>query len=207
MIPIPDRMKHLKVDPRGYPIPHGVVIDRDGKAHFAIADEIVRQRSIRQGLCGICGTKLFRGRWLIGGPLSAFASNGAFLDPPMHDECAHFALHTCPYLAVPRYAREIGAAKAKASDLQQDFVMNVAAEAEVGRPSGDLFVALMTVDRIDLVMDGQYVKPRGEYRKIEFWRHGNRLSDAEGLGIIAEHYPEIIDAIELMTRDRHRREE
>jgi hypothetical protein len=189
---IPDRMKHLKIDPRGYPIPHSVVIDRDGTAHFAIADEIIRQQVIREGLCSICGTKLFRGRWLIGGPLSAFASNGAFLDPAMHDECAHFALQTCPYLAAPRYAREIGPAKAKASNVEKDFLLGVADEAEAGRPAGHLFIALMTVNRIELINDGQYIKPRGAYNKIEFWQHGNRLSDADGMRLIAEHYPEII---------------
>jgi hypothetical protein len=199
MIAIPDRMKHLKVDPRGFPIPYGVVIDLDGTAHFAVADEFIRQRTIAEGLCSICGTKLFRGRWLIGGPLSAFASNGCFLDPPMHDECAHYALQTCPYIALPRYRREIGPAKAKAADLEQDFLVMTAEEAETGRPAGDLFIALMTVNRIDLVHDGQYLKPRGEYRRVEYWRHGRQLSDAEGIGLLEQHYPEIIGALEARS--------
>jgi hypothetical protein len=191
MIPIPDRMKHLKLDPRGYPIPYGVAIDRDGVAHFAINDEAVRQHIIREGLCSICGTKLFRGRWLIGGALSAFTVQGAFLDPPMHDECAHFSLQTCPYLAAPRYGREIGKAKAKTASIGQDYVLAEHEDAKAGRPSGDLFIALMTV-RVETVNDGQYIKPRGVYRKIEFWQHGRRLSDADGLAIIAEHHPELV---------------
>jgi hypothetical protein len=190
MIPIPDRMKHLKVDRRGYAIPYGVVTDKDGTVHFAINDEATRQQSIRGGLCSLCGTKLFRGRWLIGGPLSAFASNGAFLDPPMHDECAHYALQVCPYLAAPRYAREIGTAKAQGARFDHQLIVEHD-EAQAGRPDGDLFVALMTVDRIELIADGQYVKPRGDYRKIEFWRHGQQLDLDEGLRIVREHYPEI----------------
>ena len=31
--------------------------------------------------------------------------------------------------------------------------------------------------------------------KIEFWQHGNRLGDVDGMRLIAEHYPEIVDAI------------
>src|SRR6478672_2277487 len=105
---IPERMLHLKIDERGYAIPWGVVVDDNGTAHFAINDHVVRRRSITEDLCGLCGHKLFRGRWFVGGSKSAFHEHGAFIDPPMHSECAHYALQVCPYLAAPRYTREIG---------------------------------------------------------------------------------------------------
>jgi hypothetical protein len=60
---------------------------------------------------------------------------------------------------------------------------------------GDLFTALMTVNLIDLINDGQYISRVVAYKKIEFWQHGNRLGDVDGMRLIAEHYPEIVDAI------------
>lgn len=70
--PIPFRMSHLEVDPRGYPIPWGVYRDPTGRAHFQINDDVRRYQAIKDNLCPICGTSLFRGRWFVGGPISAF---------------------------------------------------------------------------------------------------------------------------------------
>jgi hypothetical protein len=105
--PVPDRMKHLETDSRGYLIPWGVYRDHTGRAHFQINDELRRLRSFRENLCPICGKSLFRGRWFVGGPMSAFHEAGAFADPPMHYECAVYALQVCPYIALPRYGRRI----------------------------------------------------------------------------------------------------
>jgi hypothetical protein len=102
-IPIPERMKHLGIDRRGYPIPWSVYRDPDGRPHFTIFNNVLRARGIRDDLCGICGTKLFRGRWFVGGPVSAFDPRGTYIDPPMHHECSSYALTVCPYLAAPNY--------------------------------------------------------------------------------------------------------
>ena len=59
-------------------------------------------------VCGICGQKLERDVWLIGGPGAAFHEHGAFLDPPMHRGCAIYALMVCPYLGA-RYTGRVDA--------------------------------------------------------------------------------------------------
>ena len=83
----------------------------------------------------------------------------------------------------------------RAAELERDFFVSPSPEAQAGRPLGDLFIALMTVNLIDLINDGQYISRVVAYKKIEFWQHGNRLGDVDGMRLIAEHYPEIVDAI------------
>lgn len=178
-IPIPDRMSHLKVDPRGYAIPYGVVTDKDGTVHFAINDHYVREQSIADDLCGICGTKLFRGRWFVGGSKAAFHPQGAFIDPPMHSECAHYALQVCPYLAAPRYVREIGLSKAtKASKALSDSIVLVDPNQKPERPAGELFVALMATGQKHDKESG-YLIPKRPYSRVEFWKHGKKINDED----------------------------
>src|SRR5262252_1142176 len=106
-IPVPDRMKNLPRDPRGFPIFIMAYRDPNGRAHFTVNDEDVRRRLIAQDRCSVCGGRLQRGRWFVGGEKSAFDPCGAYLDPPMHHECAGYALQVCPYLASPVYAKLI----------------------------------------------------------------------------------------------------
>ncbi len=186
MIPIPDRMKHLRVV-RGIAVPYGVVIGTDGTVHFSINDEAVRRRSITDDLCAICGTKLFRGRWLVGGALAAFHEDGVFIDPPMHSECAHYALQVCPYLAAPRYAGEVGLKKAEAKRGTFPNKMVLVDNTMIpGRPAGDMFVALMTTGRIAIMDDSFKLKPKKPFHIIEYWRHGEQITKAEGDHIVAE---------------------
>lgn len=196
-IPIPDRMAHLPRDRRGLPIPVTVHRDEHGKPHFQINEEAHRQRVIAEDRCPICGGKLLRGRWLVGGPASAFHAHGAYIDPPMHTECLHFAMKVCPYLAAPSYAKLLGK-KTLAPHAQNDVV-----ETDEGmldeRPG--VFVAVMATGQrlIRGEMDGtgggiamvrgmelvRYVKPRQPYSRVEYWRHGVQISEAEAAPFIA----------------------
>ena len=115
-VPIPARMAGLRRDARGYPVLYTVLVDLKGTPQFAINDERSRQHCIADDLCPICGQKLLRGRWFIGGPGSAFHPDGWFIDPPMHSECAHYALQVCPWLAAPKYAKRLEASRLKAED-------------------------------------------------------------------------------------------
>jgi hypothetical protein len=182
LIPIPDRMKHLKVDPRGYAIPYGVVIDRDGTVHFSINDELTRRRSIKRDLCSMCGKPLLRGRWFVGGPLSAFHPNGAFIDPPMHYECSHYALQVCPYLAAPRYVKEVGLAKAEAKrDALAENMVMIDPTMIPGRPRDDTFVAVCASGQD--VHSNFNTKPKHPYITIESWKHGRMLERLTGAAL------------------------
>jgi hypothetical protein len=172
-------MRHLSVDPRGYAIPCLVAIDEDGRARFTINDEVKRQRVIRHDLCSICGQPLNVQRWFCGGPQSAFHEHGAYLDPPMHSECLHYALTVCPYLALPGY-RSVIANLEKLAEKFGPIIDNTMLDE---RPN--VFVAVRSNATTRTMWDDlppliRYVRPRRPYQRIEYWRHGVRLDDATG---------------------------
>jgi len=184
-VPIPARMRHLERDARGYAIPWTVFRDTSGRAHFTINDENRRQRVIREDRCPICLTKLLRGRWFVGGPASAFHAHGAYIDPPMHTECARYALQVCPYLAAPNYAKRLDdrtLAPGEPVPLLLDPTM------DPQRPP--LFVAVMATGqrliREDVDYAGtpvhlvRFLKPRRPYLRVEYWRDGCRLEVSKG---------------------------
>lgn len=164
---IPDRMKHLDRDRRGYPIPWIVFRDNDGGPHFTINDDLKVFRATREDRCSICGGHLLRGRWFIGGPKSALHEHGAYIDPPLHHECMTFAASVCPYLISSKYTKRIDAAtldpaKAKGVIGFQDNTMDPT------RPA--LFVGVMAIGQT--MTPNGYVVPKRPYRRMEFWRDG-----------------------------------
>lgn len=198
-VPIPARMAHLPRDRRGYPVPVIVMRNDDGTPLFAANDGIVARQIIAEDRCEICGGKLLRGRWFVGGQLSAFAEHGHFMDAPMHDECAHYALRVCPYLAAPNYGRLVGRTTLARSDRKGALLLDDPTEANSRPP---LFIAVMTVAQevvrgqlLPGVEDTSFVKflrPKpGSVRRVEVWRHGEQIVDAGALrqiwsGILAE---------------------
>jgi hypothetical protein len=177
MIAIPDQMKHLPRDERGYPIPYIVFRDSDRKPHFTINDQSRVQKCKTADICSICGKGLFRGRWFVGGPGSALHPNGAYIDPPLHHECMQFALQTCPYLLSEKYTKRIDGktldpAKAPGVIGLLDETMDPT------RPQ--IFVAVMAIGQS--YTDRGYIVPIRPYRKMEFWRNGvleRSFEDAE----------------------------
>lgn len=94
---IPPRLRARPCDARGYPITYVTMRDGDGKPDFRVVDNAKLAYCLRLRLCGMCGQPLGRHVFFIGGNLCVV--NRLFLDPPMHKECAIFALQACPHLA------------------------------------------------------------------------------------------------------------
>jgi hypothetical protein len=183
---IPECLASLERDRRGYPIPVTAAVDQDGTPHFTITDQQARHRMIDEDRCHLSGRKLQRGRWFIGGPMPAFHPYGAFLDGPMLDEASLFAVQTCPYVAAPKYARNIADKMAKALSAQDATVVKLHDEAIADRPP--LFVRVMTVGHklVSSSEDDVLFVSKKPYRKVEFWRHGSILDFEEGVAISVE---------------------
>ena len=178
-VPIPERMRRLERDRRGLPIPFLVVRDpTHGTPHFTINDSRKHFQCLSEDRCAVCGDHLHRGRWFVGGPLSAFHPNGAYVDTPTHDECCHYALQVCPYLAAPKYSGRLDDAT---FDYQAnpDVVMFLDPTMIPERPP--VFCAVMAVGQA-VWRNGPSicVKPHMPYRKVEFWRHGRQIENDEG---------------------------
>lgn len=173
-IPIPKRMRALQRDERGYPIPFIVLREPGtGKPLFVVNDVVVATRALLERRCPICGSKLKGILWWVGGPLSAFVKEGAYLDSAMHQECMEYALQVCPYLAAPGYLGSISEAQSK-----QAMAAGVAGIIEhtmlPGRPAVFVAVAARRFKLIDHGA-GYYSKPEEPYLAIQYWRHGERI--------------------------------
>jgi hypothetical protein len=96
--PLPDRMRSLPVDHRGYPVPYFVAWI-DGKPDHPVVDPEKRDSAIRFRRCWLCGEVLGRFGTFVIGPMCAV--NRVSSEPPSHRECAQFAARACPFLTRP----------------------------------------------------------------------------------------------------------
>lgn len=186
-VPIPIWMQKLPKDKRGYPIPVLVQRDTDGRPHFTINDESVRQRVLKEDRCGICDRKLLRRRASVGGPSAAFHPFGAYIDPPMHPECARYALQVCPYLAVPSWTKRIEGRTLDPSKLPEGVIGVTDPTMDPNQP--ELFVLVLHDGQNYVVNEfgfKQYVKPKKPYVAVEYWRGGERLPDNIGEAAVKE---------------------
>lgn len=173
-IEIPKSMRTLERDKRGLPIPFIVMRDNDGNAHFTINDQSKVNECITKKLCAITGKRLTDGGWFVGGPKSFFHPNGAFIDPPMNEEAARFAVRVCPYLAAPSYARRIDERTVKPGQLSDDTVILRDSAVIDERPTAFVLGLARSYTMVSNGMGQFYFKPTSIIR-TEFWRHGKEL--------------------------------
>ena len=95
-VPIPMKLNH-RPKYKGLPIPFIVQYYR-GVPDFRVTDPNKWQTCVEEKRCGLCGLKHESGRplFFIGGSISH--ETRLFTDPPMHFECARYAMKVCPFL-------------------------------------------------------------------------------------------------------------
>jgi len=169
---MPPRIAQLPRDARGYPIPWNVLRGNDGAPIFTVNDDRRAWQALRQELCPICGERLGKWRWFVGGPRSAFDEHGWYLDLPGHQECMQFALATCPYLAAPKYLGRIDVPNPAKLPAEVDVLLDETMLSD--RP--EFFVAVaaarMELNPRPLPELQPYVRPARPAFAYEFWRHG-----------------------------------
>jgi hypothetical protein len=180
-IPFPDRIARLPRDKRGYPIPWNVLRDVDGNPLFTVNDDRRAWRALRSQLCPICGERLGRWRWFVGGPRSAFDEYGWYLDLPGHHECMSFALAICPYLAAPKYLGRVDVTRPEKLPPEARVLLDETIITD--RP--EVFVAVAS-NRMEInprpVPELQpYVRPARPALAYEYWRHGRQITEAEAM--------------------------
>jgi hypothetical protein len=106
-VEVPKSLRTRPKDPRGYPIPWIVYVEPSGKPQFTINDPSKVEDCIRKRLCGLCGKRIVGSFWFIGGMRCFTHEHGAFIDPPMHEHCARYAIRVCPFLGAPSYGKRI----------------------------------------------------------------------------------------------------
>jgi len=178
-------MRTLPRDPRGYPIPYLVMIDKRRQPQFTINDVRRALECDRKGLCAICGKRLERVgtervQWFVGGSRCFLHEHGAFLDPPMHLDCATYALRVCPFLAARRYTGRIDAAKPDPDAIPDGLAL---ARHDGVLPALPERFGLGLAESVTISRDragaATYSVPRWRY--VEFWRAGEPI-DAPDTG-------------------------
>lgn len=102
--PLPERVKRLGVDDRGYPVPWFVAWI-DGKPDFRVIGPGKLLRAVREKRCWVCGEPLGRYLSFVLGPMCAITRTTS--EPANHHDCAVFAATACPFLTRPHMKRSV----------------------------------------------------------------------------------------------------
>jgi hypothetical protein len=99
---VPERIKRLPVDDRGYPVPWFVAW-KDDKPEFRAADADKFVRAIKRKLCWVCGDPLGVNVAFVAGPMCGINRTSA--EPPCHYDCAKWSAVNCPFISNPAAVR------------------------------------------------------------------------------------------------------
>lgn len=110
--PLPQKMRHLPIDARGYPVPWFVAwLDKKGRPlargrgtpEFRVQAPNAAPEAHNAHKCWVCGGKL--GKYLAFTTGSIAAVNRSSGEPPSHLECSDWAARACPFLSRPHARR------------------------------------------------------------------------------------------------------
>jgi hypothetical protein len=161
--PMPQRMRTLSVDERGYPIPWFVAWKGD-KPEFRAMDGTKFVRAIRGKRCWVCGERLGVNVCFVAGPMCGI--NRTSSEPPSHVECARWSARNCPFLNNPRQVRR------EDEDMNNANLREQAPGIALTRNPG---VAMLWITRQFEVFDDGKGKPliqMGEPDSVEWWACG-----------------------------------
>lgn len=175
LAPIPPLMRTLRRDHRGIPITFTSLVLPDGRHDFTRMEMSRWFQCVDQRLCMLCGQKLVKKMWFIGGPLCMH--NRFFFDLGMHEECARFALLVCPYLAVRSYTH------AKVRAIKSGDGPFIDAELNSSDKEKPIAFGLACTDGYALakVQGDTLVRAKRWIKEIEWWNAGSRIMEAPPL--------------------------
>jgi hypothetical protein len=103
---LPQRMRELPLDERGFPVPWFVAWI-DGKTEFRAMDPRKWHQAVRKKLCWVCGQRIGAYLAFVIGPMCGV--NRTTSEPPCHLDCARWSAQNCPFLSRPHmHRREAG---------------------------------------------------------------------------------------------------
>jgi hypothetical protein len=162
---IPDRMKNLSIDERGFLVPWFVPYV-DGKPEFRGMDGEKFLIAIRHKRCWLCGQPLGRFMVFVIGPMCAV--NRVSAEPPSHRDCALYAAQACPFLSQPRMRRN-------EKDLPED---GTAAGFALKRNPGCTLLWTTLSYRVFKAPNGMLLQV-GEPESLEYFVEGRKATREE----------------------------
>lgn len=188
--PMPDRIKALPVDERGYPVPW-FVDWLDGKPEFRAMDFRKWQQAVRDRLCWVCGQPLGRNMVFVAGCMCGVNRTSA--EPPNHYDCALWSAINCPFLSNPAMVRR------EDSEINNQALRDSAPGFAIARNPG---VAMLWITRqYEVFPDGRggSLIGMGEPDRVEWYREGRAATRAEVLASIESGLPNL-EAIAKLER-------
>lgn len=192
--PLPDHMRHLPIDERGFPVPWFVQWFADantpsaqgvGLPDFRVTDSRKYEIAVKQRRCWVCGGIL--GRWMAFtiGPMCAI--NRVSGEPPAHRDCAIFSATACPFLAMPKMRR-------RTNDMPMPDKIQVHPNNLMRNPG----VAMVWVTRSYRVNQNpetfDVVCEIGEPVEVLFFAEGRKATKAEIMDSIDSGFPKLQEA-------------
>lgn len=175
---LPDAIKNLPRDPRGYPIPFFVAYP-NGVADFRVADPAKFNRAIKEKRCWVCGGRLGRLKTFVLGPMCTITRVTA--EPPCHTECAEFACRACPFLSK---------ALAKRSDVS-DIAHHNPGGVMIERNPG--VTAMWQCEDFTIFHANGVLIQIGDPVALTFWREGRAATRDEVQESIRTGLPALVD--------------
>lgn len=198
-IPVPEVMKDLPRDKRGYPIPVNVLWD-NGQPVFAANNMDVEIKLIQQGRCSVSGATLnLDNVRLVTSPLNALSKNEIVaLDSPVHVDALEYALKVCPYLALNQYYKgfKLGKEKRLAKKLKGKYEFSNLSPVQTVPP----FMVCIQPEKIEIVSQGNsllFIVSSKMLQNMTFYSLGEPISFAQAAKLLEEYMnvPEINDRV------------
>jgi hypothetical protein len=182
---IPDRIRNLPVDERGYPVPW-FVDWIDGKPEFRAMDGRKFARCINEKLCWVCGERLKKHVAFVIGPMCTITRTSA--EPPSHLDCAEWSVKACPFLSKPQMKRR-----------EDDLINN---ENTHGRVAGVAILrnpgvsAIWITTRYTIFPDdnGRPLLEVGDPVSLTWWREGRDATRSEVIASVESGLPLLYNA-------------
>jgi hypothetical protein len=195
---LPDHMRTLPMDHRGFPVPW-FVAKVDGEFSFPVVDADKLSRAAKLGLCWVCGGVLGKWRASVIGPMCAI--NRTISEPQSHVECARFSARRCPFLANPRMKR------VPEHKLPDD--RNEAAGYGIKRNPGAVAVWIETKPTKPFrayAGNQGWLFQLGDPAAVEWYAHGREATRAEVEESIRSGLPLLKEACDREPTERRRQE-
>ena len=115
-VPMPRWITRLPRTKHGLPVPYIAQEREDGSPNLGEVDLVISAHCHRESRLDLWGQAGAAERTFITGP-GVFGSDYGCNDPPMHEECAHYALRVCPHLIAPSSVSVVIAPRATGATL------------------------------------------------------------------------------------------
>ena len=172
---LPERMRYLPIDDRGYPVPK-FVPKINGKWEFRGFDPEHMVICVRHKKCWLCGNPLGKHLTFPIGPMCMI--NRCISEPPSHLTCAEYGVRACPFLANPAMRRN-----------EKNMPAHEVAGISIRRNPGVIALWTTLSYRIIKPPNGGVLFEIGDPEHVEFYCEGRRATREEILHSIETGLP------------------